>query len=94
MDELQASTEFQRVVHIYDRTSGQVFFVNTTLLRKSCEGVYIPREGEAEEDMGLTSDNWIDCVSLEVPPVLVSTGASRSVVQTGLTFRFGDDTTT
>ena len=44
--------------------------------------------------MRLTSDNWIDCVSLEAPPVLVSTGASRSVVQTGLTFHFGDDTTT
>lgn len=46
------------------------------LLRKSYEDAYILREGEAEEDMRLTSDNWIECVSLETPPVLVSTEAS------------------
>lgn len=65
-----------RVIHIHDQSSNQSFFVNTDLLRKSCEGTQLPGGGEAEEDMRLTSDDWIDCVSLESPPVLVSKGMS------------------
>jgi len=68
----QALPEFLRIVHIHDRTSNQTFFVNTSLLRKSCEDAYILREGETEEDMRLTNDDWIDCVSLETPPVLMT----------------------
>jgi len=64
------------VVHIHDQTSDQTFFVNTTLLRKSCEDAYTLREGEIEEGMQLTSDGWIDCVGLENPPVLVSIDTS------------------
>ena len=59
------------MVHIHDQISNQVFFVNTVLLRKSCENAYIFEEGESEEDMRLTSDSWVDCVSLETPPLLV-----------------------
>lgn len=64
------------MVLIHDQTLDQIFFVNTILLRKSCEDACILREGEAEEDIRLTSDNWVNCVSLETPPVLVSTEMS------------------
>ena len=67
------------MAHIHDQISNQIFFVNTVLLRKSCEDGYTPSEGETEEGMRLTSDNWIDCVSLETPPVLVSTETSPPV---------------
>ncbi|KAF9645741.1 hypothetical protein BDM02DRAFT_3119732 [Thelephora ganbajun] len=68
----QALPEFGHVLYIHDQTSDQNFFVNTTLLRKSYEDAYILREGETEENMRLTSDDWIDCVGLETPPVLMT----------------------
>ena len=67
----QALPEFECVLHIHDETSSQAFFVNTVLLRKSCEDACTLGNVEAEEDMRITNDDWIDCVSLETPPVLV-----------------------
>lgn len=66
---IQALPEFRHVIHIHDETSDQAFFVNTTLLRKNCEDVYsFGYEG------GMPSKGvcWVDWISLETPPVLVS----------------------
>ena len=62
-----------RVVHISDQTSDQSFFVNTVLLRRSCEDAYT--EEETEGGMRSTGDGWIDWVSLGNPPVLVGSDA-------------------
>jgi hypothetical protein len=63
-----------RVIHTNDETSNQIFFVNTALLRKSDEHFYIPGDDKAEDGMRPRSDGWVDCVSLETPPVPVSIG--------------------
>lgn len=67
----QALPEFESVLHIHDETSNQAFFVNTALLQKSCEDACTLGNREVEEDRRITSDGWIDCVSLETLPVLV-----------------------
>lgn len=59
------------MIHIYDETSNQAFFVNTTLLCKNYEDVCILGD-EAEEGTRLRSYGWVDYVRLETPPVLVS----------------------
>ena len=82
------------MVRVRDQTSNQTFFVNTTLLLKSCEDAHILREGETEEDMRLTSDDWIDCVGLESPPVLVSIDTSHPMRVNEAQAHVVDDATT
>jgi hypothetical protein len=72
----QTFPEFRHVLHIHDETSNQTFFINTTLLRSSCQGTCILGDGEDEEDLWFIRGGWTDCVSLEIPPVLVSADTS------------------
>lgn len=64
----QALPDFRRVVHVYDETSNQAFFLNTDLL---LENVYILGDAKEEDGIRVRSDGWVDWVSLETPPVLV-----------------------
>ena len=60
------------MIHIHDETSNQTFFANATQFRKNCEDIFVLRDQELDEGMRLKSDGWVDCISLETPPVLVS----------------------